>query len=92
MRRLVLWMAGTAGVFLRRALATAAERESGRNGAGEGKRVRVGLKRDLGAWAGDMVRVLGMRAHWSAVVREEGGADRRVSRRIERERGRGVNG
>jgi hypothetical protein len=44
----VLWMVGTAGAFLRRALATAAECESGRNGAGEGKRVRVGLKRDLG--------------------------------------------
>jgi hypothetical protein len=28
-RRLVLWTAGTAGVFLRRALATAAERERG---------------------------------------------------------------
>jgi hypothetical protein len=43
-------------------------------------------------WVGDVVRVLGVRACWSAVVHEEGGADRAGPRRSERERGCQVNG
>jgi hypothetical protein len=31
------------------------------------------LKRELGAWAGDVVGVLNVRAHWSMAIREEGG-------------------
>ena len=38
--------------------------------------MRAGLKRELGAWTGDMAGVLGVRVHWSAVVHREGGADR----------------
>jgi hypothetical protein len=38
--------------------------------------VWVGLKRELGAWTGDVVGVLSVRARWSAVVRGEGGAHR----------------
>jgi hypothetical protein len=48
--------------------------------------VRAGLKKKLGAWAGDVVEVLGVRARWSAVVCEEGGSDRGTM--AQRERGR----
>jgi hypothetical protein len=55
--------------------------------------VWVGLKRELGAWTGDVVGVLSVRARWSAVVRGEGEAHRGSHGAVrERERGRRVNG
>jgi hypothetical protein len=38
--------------------------------------VRAVLKRELGAWVGDMAGVLGVRARWSTAVCGEGGANR----------------
>jgi hypothetical protein len=53
-------------------------------------------KRSWGAWARDVARDLSVRARvracWSTAGREEGGADRAVPRRSERERARGGNG
>jgi hypothetical protein len=49
-------------------------------------------KGSWGAWAGDMVGVLGMRAHWSMIVHGEGRADRAVPRCREREGSCGGNG
>jgi hypothetical protein len=69
-------MAGVFSGLLWRRRQSSREGESRRNEAGERERVRARLKRKLGAWVGDMARVLGMRARWSAVVRGEGGADR----------------
>jgi hypothetical protein len=58
-----------------------------------GQRVRgwAVLKRELGAWAGDVVGVLGVRARWSTAVHEEGGADRAIPWCRERERACGGN-
>jgi hypothetical protein len=56
------------------------EGELARNEAGKRVRVRAVLKRELGAWAGDVARDLGMHAHWSATICGEGGADRAVPR------------
>jgi hypothetical protein len=42
----------------------------------------------LGAWAGDVAGVLGVRARWSAAVREEGRADRGTMAQRETERAR----
>jgi hypothetical protein len=50
--------------------------------------VQAGLRRELGAWAGDVVGDLGVCACWSMAVRGEGGADRAVPRRSEREQAR----
>jgi hypothetical protein len=47
---------------------SARETKSGRNEAGEGERVRAGLKRELGVWVGDVAGFLGVRACRSAVV------------------------
>jgi hypothetical protein len=52
--------------------------------------VQARLKRELGAWAGDVARLLGGCARWSSVIREKGGADR-GSHVAARERERGVN-
>jgi hypothetical protein len=46
-------------------------------------RVRAVLKRELGAWAGDVAEDLGMHARWSTMVRGEGGADKATPRRSE---------
>jgi hypothetical protein len=46
-------------------------------------------KGSWGAWAGDMARVLGMRARWSMVVHGEGGVNTEVPQCRERERARG---
>jgi hypothetical protein len=48
-------------------------------------------KGSWGAWAGDVVGVLGVRAHWSTAAHEEGEADREAPRRSERKRARGGN-
>jgi hypothetical protein len=50
--------------------------------------VRAGLKRELGAWAGDMAVDLGLCVCRLAVVRGDGGADRGGPRR----RGTGARG
>jgi hypothetical protein len=69
---------------------SARDGESGRNETGERERVRAGLKREMGAWACDVVGVLGVRARWLAVVRGEGVADRgshgATRERVRRER------
>jgi hypothetical protein len=39
---------------------------------------RQGSKGSWGAWAGDVVEDLGVRARWSMAVRGEGGADRAI--------------
>jgi hypothetical protein len=52
--------------------------------------VRARLKRELGAWAGDVAEVLGGRARWSATVHGDDGANRRVPRCSERVRGERV--
>jgi hypothetical protein len=46
-------------------------------------------KGSCGAWAGDVARVLGVRACWSTMIRGEGGADREVPRCREREQAPG---
>jgi hypothetical protein len=65
MPRLELCVDGMAGRFsgelVRRWLSTT-ETESGQNEVREGERVRAGFKKELGAWAGDMVDFLGVRA------------------------------
>jgi hypothetical protein len=45
------------------------------------EQVRAVLKRELGAWAGDMAGDLGVRARWSTTVHGEGGTDRAAPRR-----------
>jgi hypothetical protein len=52
--------------------------------------VRARLKRELGAWAGDVAEVLGGRARWSVTVHGDDGANRRVPRCSERVRGERV--
>ena len=59
--------------------------------------MRAMLKKRSGvAWAGNVVGDFGVRARvracWSTAGRGEGGADRAVPRRSERERARGGNG
>jgi hypothetical protein len=68
------------------------ESETVQNGTGERVRVRAVLKRELRAWAGNVDGDPGerasVRACWSTAGRGEGGADRGVPRRSERESGR----
>jgi hypothetical protein len=60
------------------------ESKSGRNEEGKGERVWAVLKRELGAWVGDVADFLDVCARGSATVCGEDGADRAAPRRRER--------
>jgi hypothetical protein len=55
-------------------------------------RVQAVLKRELGAWAGDVAEDLGVHARWSTMVRGEGRADKATPWRSEGERACRGNG